>query len=77
MPKHEFVTLPGYPADRHDAELYLFAGEISDFRNQMRVQFWRDFLGNSPSIPPELYGLHETRPSRKKTTSRRCSTPPR
>ena len=40
--------------------------EISDFRNQMRVQFWRDFLGNSPSIPPVLYGLHEPRPSLEK-----------
>ena len=31
----------------------------------MRVQFWRDFLGNSPSIPT-LYGLHEPRPSLEK-----------
>jgi len=37
--------------------------EISEFRQQMRGQFWREFLGNSPSLPPMLYGLHEPRPS--------------
>jgi AraC family transcriptional activator of mar-sox-rob regulon len=39
----------------------------------MRVQFWRDFLGNSPSIPPTLYGLHEPRPVEKDDESKRSS----
>ena len=29
-------------------------------------QFWHDFLGNAPTIPPVLYGLNETRPSQDK-----------
>ncbi len=32
----------------------------------MRYQFWHDFLGNAPTIPPVLYGLNETRPSQDK-----------
>ncbi|MGK9738604.1 GyrI-like domain-containing protein, partial [Salmonella enterica subsp. enterica] len=36
------------------------------FRHEMRVQFWHDFLGHSPTIPPVLYGLNETRPSMEK-----------
>lgn len=40
--------------------------QISDFRHEMRYQFWHDFLGNAPTIPPVLYGLNETRPSQDK-----------
>ena len=40
--------------------------QISDFRHEMRYQFWHDFLGHAPTIPPVLYGLNETRPSHEK-----------
>ena len=32
----------------------------------MRVQFWREFLANCPTIPPVFYGLNESRPSVEK-----------
>lgn len=40
--------------------------QISDFRHEMRYQFWHDFLGHAPTIPPVLYGLNETHPSHEK-----------
>ena len=66
LPKHEFITLPPTQLLGVTQSYTCKLEEISDFRNQMRVQFWRDFLGNSPSIPPVLYGLHEPRPSLEK-----------
>ena len=66
LPKHEFVALPTTQLLGVTQSYTCKLEEISDFRNQMRVQFWRDFLGNSPSIPPVLYGLHEPRPSLEK-----------
>ena len=65
LPKHEFITLAPTQLLGVTQSYTCKLEEISDFRNQMRVQFWRDFLGNSPSIPPVLYGLHEPRPSLK------------
>lgn len=63
LPKHEFVTLPETHLIGTTQSYTCALEEISDFRNQMRIQFWREFLGNSPSIPAEMYGLHEPRPS--------------
>lgn len=63
MPKHEFVTLPPMHLVGITQSYTCALEEISDFRNQMRVQFWRDFLSNAPGIPAEMYGLHEPRPS--------------
>lgn len=66
MPKYEFVTLPTTHLVGVTQSYTCKLEEISAFRHQMRVQFWTDFLGNSPSIPPILYGLHEPRPSQEK-----------
>ncbi|AMO50649.1 AraC family transcriptional regulator, mar-sox-rob regulon activator [Kosakonia oryzendophytica] len=66
LPKHEFVTLPPMHLIGTTQSYTCSLEEISDFRNQMRIQFWRDFLSNSPTIPSELYGLHEPRPSLEK-----------
>lgn len=66
MPKHEFVTLPPMHLIGCTQSYTCALEEISDFRNQMRVQFWRDFLSNAPAIPAEMYGLHEPRPSLEK-----------
>ena len=63
LPKHEFVTLPETHLIGTTQSYTCALEEISDFRNQMRIQFWREFLGNSPTIPAEMYGLHEPRPS--------------
>ncbi|SFT97890.1 AraC family transcriptional regulator, mar-sox-rob regulon activator [Kosakonia arachidis] len=66
LPKHEFVTLPPMHLIGTTQSYTCSLEEISDFRNQMRIQFWREFLSNSPTLPQELYGLHEPRPSLEK-----------
>jgi len=66
MPQYEFVTLQLTELVGVTQSYTCKLEEISDFRNQMRIQFWREFLGNSPSLPRVLYGLHEPRPSLEK-----------
>ncbi len=63
MPRYEYVTLPETQLIGTTQSYTCSLEEISDFRHQMRIQFWREFLGNSPTIPAEMYGLHEPRPS--------------
>ena len=66
LPKHEFVTLPELQLVGTTQSYTCSLEEISDFRHQMRVQFWREFLGSATSVPAEMYGLHEPRPSLEK-----------
>lgn len=66
MPEHKFVTLEDTPLIGVTQSYSCSLEQISDFRHEMRYQFWHDFLGNAPTIPPVLYGLNETRPSQDK-----------
>ena len=66
LPQHSFVTLPATQLIGQTQSYTCSLEEISDFRTQMRIQFWQQFLGPAPSIPPVLYGLNETRPSAEK-----------
>ncbi len=66
LPHHEFVTLPATHLVGITQSYTCKLEEISQFRHMMRVQFWQDFLGNAPTIPPMLYGLHEPHPSMEK-----------
>lgn len=66
MPQYEFVTLQLTELVGVTQSYTCKLEEISDFRNQMRIQFWREFLGNYPALPRVLYGLHEPRPSLEK-----------
>ncbi|MBV7405594.1 MDR efflux pump AcrAB transcriptional activator RobA [Enterobacter sp. ENT03] len=66
LPAHQFVTLPSLDLVGTTQSYTCSLEEISSFRHQMRVQFWSEFLGNSPQLPAELYGLHETRPGSEK-----------
>jgi AraC family transcriptional activator of mar-sox-rob regulon len=43
MPRHEFITLPDMQLIGTTQSYTCSLEEISDFRNQMRIQFWRDF----------------------------------
>ena len=52
MPQYEFVTLNTTQLVGVTQSYTCKLEEISDFRNQMRVQFWREFLANTPSIHP-------------------------
>ncbi|WP_024551227.1 MDR efflux pump AcrAB transcriptional activator RobA [Franconibacter helveticus 513] len=65
-PQHKFVTLAPTPLVGLTQNYTCSLEEISDFRHEMRVQFWTQFLANCPTLPPELYGLNETRPSYEK-----------
>jgi len=40
--------------------------QISRFRDEMRLHFWRQFLTETDTVPPVLYGLHQSRPSAEK-----------
>ena len=51
--------------------------QITTVRTELRSQFWRQFLGDVDTLPPVLYGLHHSRPSRRRTTNRKCCTPRR
>lgn len=76
MPAHQFVTLEDTQLLGTTQSYSCSLEQISDFRHEMRIQFWRDFLSRAPAIPPVLYGLNETRPSFEKMTSRKSSIPP-
>ncbi|HBD3033232.1 TPA: MDR efflux pump AcrAB transcriptional activator RobA [Citrobacter koseri] len=66
MPEHQFVTLEDTQLLGTTQSYSYSLEQISDFRHEMRVQFWQDFLSQAPTIPPLLYGLNETRPSLEK-----------
>ncbi|WP_241178384.1 MDR efflux pump AcrAB transcriptional activator RobA [Enterobacter asburiae] len=66
MPKYEIVALPETHLIGTTQSYSCSLEQISEFRHQMRVQFWRDFLSHAPTIPPILYGLNETHPSQEK-----------
>lgn len=66
LPSHTFLTLPATSIIGVTQSYTCLLEEISDFRHQMRIQFWRQFLGSTPDIPPVLYGLNEVRPSLEK-----------
>src|SRR5471032_1584021 len=40
--------------------------QISTYRNEMRLHFWRQYIGEAKTLPPVLYGLHHSRPSQEK-----------
>ncbi|ACS84379.1 MDR efflux pump AcrAB transcriptional activator RobA [Musicola paradisiaca] len=40
--------------------------QISSFCSEMRIHFWRQYLGDAKTVPPVLYGLHNVLPSRDK-----------
>ncbi|MBJ3813526.1 MDR efflux pump AcrAB transcriptional activator RobA [Shimwellia pseudoproteus] len=65
-PEGQFVTLPAMHLLGVTQNYSCSLEQISHFRNEMRIQFWTQFLANAPSLPPVLYGLHEPRPSLEK-----------
>ncbi|WP_105624467.1 MDR efflux pump AcrAB transcriptional activator RobA [Cronobacter malonaticus] len=65
-PPHEFVTLAPMHLTGLTQSYTCSLEQISVFRQQMRVQFWREFLANCPTIPTVFYGLNESRPSVEK-----------
>ena len=77
MPKHEFVTLSTTQLVGVTQSYTCKLEEISEFRNQMRVQFWRDSSATRPAFRRRCTACMNRVQAWKKMTSRRCSTPPR
>ena len=63
LPTHQFVTLSDLHLVGLTQSYVCSLEEMAELRHEMRIHFWQAFLGNSPDIPPELYGLKEFRPS--------------
>ncbi|MGX8941501.1 MDR efflux pump AcrAB transcriptional activator RobA [Symbiopectobacterium sp. Eva_TO] len=66
LPQPEFVTLPDTQLVGVTQNCNCSLEQICNFRTEMRVHFWRQYLGEAKCIPPLLYGLHHTRPSKDK-----------
>ncbi|MGL9750771.1 MAG: MDR efflux pump AcrAB transcriptional activator RobA [Symbiopectobacterium sp.] len=66
LPQPEFVTLPDTQLVGVTQNCNCSLEQICNFRTEMRVHFWRQYLGEAKCIPPLLYGLHLARPSKDK-----------
>ncbi|MBK4715684.1 MULTISPECIES: MDR efflux pump AcrAB transcriptional activator RobA [Tenebrionibacter/Tenebrionicola group] len=60
-PQPHFITLPETHLLGTTQSYSCTLEQISAFRNEMRIQFWHQFLSHTSTIPPVLYGLHEPR----------------
>ncbi|WP_213990528.1 MDR efflux pump AcrAB transcriptional activator RobA [Sodalis sp. dw_96] len=66
MPTPEFITLPPMHLVGMTQSYSCTLEQISSFRSELRIHFWRQYLGEAKYIPPILYGLHHSRPSHEK-----------
>ncbi|MEL7628157.1 MDR efflux pump AcrAB transcriptional activator RobA [Pectobacterium aroidearum] len=66
LPKPQFVTLPDTPLLGLTQTYNCRLEQIGSFRTEIRVHYWKQFLGETSCIPPVLYGLHYSRPSKDK-----------
>ncbi|WP_058912161.1 MDR efflux pump AcrAB transcriptional activator RobA [Entomohabitans teleogrylli] len=62
-PQPHFITLPETHLMGVTQSYSCTLEQLNESRQEMRIQFWSQFLAHSPTIPPVLYGLHEPRPS--------------
>ncbi|MBJ7222786.1 MULTISPECIES: MDR efflux pump AcrAB transcriptional activator RobA [unclassified Brenneria] len=66
LPQPQFVTLPETKLVGMTQTYNCSLEQICNFRTEIRIHFWRQFLGEAKTIPPVLYGLHHTRPNKEK-----------
>ncbi|MFC0139689.1 MDR efflux pump AcrAB transcriptional activator RobA [Erwinia mallotivora] len=66
VPEPRYVTLPEMVLTGQTQSYTCTLEQISSFRDEMRLHFWRQFLTETDMIPPVLYGLHQSRPSMEK-----------
>lgn len=62
-PQPQFISLPETHLIGLTQSYTCTLEQISQYRNEMRTQFWLHFLSHAPSVPRILYGLHESHPS--------------
>ena len=66
MPESTFVTLPETVLVGQTQSYNCTLEQISRYRDEMRIHFWKQFLLETDTIPPVLYGLHQVRASQEK-----------
>ena len=66
LPEATYVTLPETVLVGQTQNYTCILEQISSYRDEMRLHFWRQFLTETDTIPPVLYGLHQSRPSVEK-----------
>jgi AraC family transcriptional activator of mar-sox-rob regulon len=66
QPESQFVTLPETVLVGQTQSYTCTLEQISSYRDEMRVHFWKQFLLETDTVPPVLYGLHQVRASHEK-----------
>ncbi|MBP2169681.1 AraC family transcriptional activator of mar-sox-rob regulon [Erwinia toletana] len=66
LPEPTYVTLPETVLVGQTQSYTCTLEQISRYRDEMRIHFWRQFLTETDTVPPMLYGLHQSRPSHEK-----------
>ncbi len=66
LPQPMLITLPARRLIGITQSYTCTLEEIGNFRMEMRVHFWRQYLGEADTIPPLLFGLNDSRPSQEK-----------
>ncbi|WP_313697593.1 MDR efflux pump AcrAB transcriptional activator RobA [Pantoea sp.] len=66
QPEPAFVTLPETVLVGQTQNYTCILEQISSYRDEMRIHFWKQFLLETDTIPPVLYGLHQVRASQEK-----------
>lgn len=66
LPQAHFVTLPETVLVGQTQSYTCALEQISRYRDEMRVHFWQQFLLETDTVPPVLYGLHQVRASQEK-----------
>lgn len=66
LPEPVFVTLPETVLVGQTQSYSCTLEQISSFRDEMRIHFWQQFLLETDTVPPVLYGLHQVRASQER-----------
>lgn len=66
QPEPAFVTLPETVLVGQTQNYTCILEQISSYRDEMRIHFWKQFLLETDTVPPVLYGLHQVRASQDK-----------
>ncbi|MGD9423587.1 MDR efflux pump AcrAB transcriptional activator RobA [Pantoea sp. NSTU24] len=66
QPESSFVTLPETVLVGQTQSYTCTLEQISSYRDEMRIHFWKQFLLETDTVPPVLYGLHQVRASQEK-----------
>jgi len=66
LPQAEYVALPEQHLVGITQSYSCRLEQITTYRHEMRLHFWRQYIGDAKTLPPVLYGLHHSRPSHEK-----------